>query len=207
MEHPADPAEEGLGVGSVGLPLGLVLEIVVHALMAEEHVLVTPVGGDHRRLSLHLSDELLLAAKLSRLIHGVDIEESGVLRNGLQVVQECGVVGLSGVSKVTRWYKSQRPREDRRLLSAVLSVHGHIRKTDSLDIVSGSLESELKRNECGIMGVGDVVVPVVLEEVEAVLAIDAVHGDEVGGVDTITKEFDTHAWGHGVILGIDRLGR
>ena len=35
--------------GRVGLPLGANLEIVVHSLMSEEHVLVTPVRGNHGR--------------------------------------------------------------------------------------------------------------------------------------------------------------
>ena len=66
--------EENLGVGHIGLPLRVNLEIVVHFLMAEEHVLISPVGCDHSRLCLQLGDQLLGTVELSRLVHGIDIE-------------------------------------------------------------------------------------------------------------------------------------
>ena len=44
---------EDLEDWGVGLPLGFEYEVVFHPLVAEEHVLVAPVGGDHRRASDH----------------------------------------------------------------------------------------------------------------------------------------------------------
>ena len=49
--------------------------------------------------------------------------------------------------------------------------------------------------------------PIVLEEVEAVLTVNAEHGDEIGGVDTVTEELHTHAGLHVGRSLVDWRGR
>jgi len=66
---------EEFGLGGERLPLRFQLQVVVHELMAEEHVLVTPVTRDHPGLGLQLTDFLLSAAKLNRLVSCVDVEQ------------------------------------------------------------------------------------------------------------------------------------
>ena len=44
------------------------------------------------------------------------------------------------------------------------------------------------------------------KEVEAVLALSLEHRNEVCGINTITKEFYTHAWSHNRSRGINRRG-
>ena len=66
---------EEFGLGGERLPLRFQLQIVVHELMAEEHVLVTPVTRDHPGLGLQLTNFLLSAAKLNRLVSCVNVEQ------------------------------------------------------------------------------------------------------------------------------------
>ena len=47
---------------------------------------------------------------------------------------------------------------------------------------------------------------VIREEVEAILAVDAEHADEVGRVMAISEQFDAHSWGQVRRPGVDRFG-
>ena len=53
------------------LPIRVVLEIFVHPLVTEEQVFIAPVGGDHLRCSLDLSDLSLGTTKLFGIVHGI----------------------------------------------------------------------------------------------------------------------------------------
>ena len=115
--------------GGVGLPLGVNLEVFLHALMADVHVLVAPERRGHLRLSDDLSDVRLGAAELRRLVHGVDVIENGALGDGREVIQEVGVA-ISDCGRetvLTAWNKSEFPWEVHiRLLCTVLRVRGHL---------------------------------------------------------------------------------
>ena len=196
---------ENRGVGHVLLPLGVVLEVVLHQLMAEEHVIVTPVGGHEVRVRHELANERLSAAKLSREISGVDVEESGANRDrGVKISLEGDVVGGRWVRELTSGLKAERPGErDVSLDDSVRTVISHVGESDGLDIGGCGLESEFERDQGLVLGFGDVVNPVVGEEVEIVLTIDAEHGHEVGGVDAVTEELYSHAGPDVGGLGVD----
>ena len=187
------PNEFGRGVG---LPLRMDLKIVVHALMAEVHVLVTPVGGLHRGQSFHLTNHLLNSTELSGLIHGINVEEHRARRDRLQIVHERRVVGLFRELPIARGLKAEREGEIRFFVDTFLSVRSHVRQANSLDILRGSLKPELERDKSRGVSLGDMIGPVISEEIKIVLSIDAEHSDEIGRVDTITEELDTHAWLH-----------
>ena len=60
--------EEALPLGRVLLPLGVEREVFVHPLVADEEVLITPVGGSNNGGCHDLRNVLLSAAKLLRLV-------------------------------------------------------------------------------------------------------------------------------------------
>ena len=143
----------------------------------------------------------------SRLVRGVDVEEQGVVGDRLEVLLEWRVVGFLRVIELAGWLKAEGPGEDwRGLLGTILCISGHVGEADRLDILSGGLEPDFERDQRLIMRVRDVVGPVVGKEVEVLLTIDAEHGNEVSGVDTVAEEFDTHTRLNVRGLSVDRGG-
>ena len=64
--------------GRVGHPLGMDREVLLHPLMAEEELLVTPVRCHHLGLGHYLSNLLLGAAKLLRDVNREHIVQDGI---------------------------------------------------------------------------------------------------------------------------------
>jgi len=181
---------------SVGLPLRSEGQVVLHPLVTEVHVLVAPVGCGELRVQDHLANLHFGASKLNRFIHRVDIPEVSGKGDGgeLLCVVSVAVSHSAGELDLTAWLESQAPGEDRRGDCATLRIEGsHVGKTDSLDPVSSCSESYLEWQQGLTLGCGNMVVPVICEEVQIVLAIDTEHGDEVGRIDSISEKLHTHA--------------
>ena len=130
---------------SVRLPLRSELEVIVHTLMAEVHVLVAPVRRYHLGLGDHASDELLGATQLIRLILSIDVKESGVGRDGGQVLGEGCFIRVLREFPLSTWLEAQFPREHGCFFNCtILGDTCHIRHTNGLDILGCGLESQCK---------------------------------------------------------------
>jgi len=108
-----------------GLPLGVHAQVVVFPLVLEEHVLVSPVRGHELSIHVDLTDQLLSAAELDRLVHGINFVKS---LSGRHLLEHFLQIELSRVldraSVRGSWLESQFPGEDRvLLLRSVLAVH------------------------------------------------------------------------------------
>ena len=133
---------------SVRLPLRSELQVIVHSLMAEVHVLVAPVRSHHLGLGDHASDERLGSTQLIRLVLSIDVEESGVGRDGRQVLCERCFIRVLREFPLSSWWEAQLPWEHGSFLNrTILGDTSHIRHTDGLDILGGGLEPQSKRDE------------------------------------------------------------
>ena len=70
-------AEDTAILGGVLLPFGSELEIVIHSLVTEVKVIITEQAGGAFGGSDHLCNLLFGAAEFLRLIHSIDIPQSG----------------------------------------------------------------------------------------------------------------------------------
>ena len=139
---------EHVELRGVRLPLWSELEIIVHSLMTEEHVLVAPVRSHHLGLGDHASDERLGATQLIRLILSIDVEESGVGRNCGQVLGKGCLVRVFREFPLSGRLEAQFPWEQGSFLGrTILSDACHIGHTNSLDILRCGLESQCKWDE------------------------------------------------------------
>ena len=195
-------------LGDVRLPLGMDGEIVVHSLVTDVEVLITPVGSSQGGFGLDRGDMLLAATELSWLIHGVDFVQDGALSDRSKIISEVSVAVANCVGEIvfTTWCETEGEGEDGCLSLASLRVGGHLGETDGLDPVSLSGESGRERLQGDGLGVRDVVHEIVFEPVKTVLSVNTEHANEVGGVVTVSEQLDTHAWGHVGSLGVDGLG-
>ena len=75
-------------------PLGLVAEVVVVALVAEEKVLVTPERRGQLRSCDDCTDELLFTPEALWHVHGVDKVQHGALLDHLKSVEDAHFVIL-----------------------------------------------------------------------------------------------------------------
>jgi len=166
-------------------PLRLILEILVEPLVAEVHVLVTPLRCNQLSRGLDLSNELLGAIKLLRLVHRVDLEKdltSGHCLKSLLQVESCRVFHGAGI--LCDGLETKLPGEDwGRLSCAVLLVLGEVRQSHRPGIVSLTSKVLQSCDHERIDGRLNVVNLAVLEEVQAKLSIEAVFSNNVGGVD------------------------
>ena len=71
-------------------------KVVIHALMAEVHVLITPVGGRGLAGSHDLANRSHCAAKLLRLVPGAHVPKSLAVLDRHEVVQVVYVAILDG---------------------------------------------------------------------------------------------------------------
>ena len=134
----------------------------------------------------------LCASKLGRLVERVHPEERlppwdrrELLR--VWLVEFLWELDLAG------WLESQLPREDRLELLACLVVLRVVGEANGLNLGRGGGELLGERPLRLVVRERDVVPPVVLEEVPAGLSVDGKHGDQVGGVDTVSEELEAHA--------------
>ena len=190
-------------------PLGLEDEIVVHALVAEEHVLVAPVGGGELGLEHKLGDHSLSTAELLGLVHSVNVVQDGLSWDGCKVHVEVSgsLSGALSELKVTSGLKAHHEGEDGRFGSAILGIAGEIGETQLSDPLCLSGEVGLERLERDLGGVRNVVSEIVSEPVHSGLAVDGVHGDDVCRVDAVTEELDAHARSQAWRLGVLRSSR
>ncbi len=201
--------EQARVLGSVGNPLGSESQVVVHSLVTEVEMLISPVGSRQLRGSLDLTDFLLRTSELLRLVHCENIVKNRARWDGLKISQEVRVACRHGAweLKFASWLESELPWEDvfaGSFTSLVLA--GHLRETNGLNPLGLGGEAGFKRLERDRLGVWDVVREIVGEPVQVILTINAEHGNEVGGVNAISEELDTHAWGKVGRLSVDRLG-
>ena len=172
------------------------LQVVVHPLMAEEHVLITPLRGGERRSTGKLSNQPLRASKLGRFVHRIDLVKDRSLRDRFQILHEV-LVALAGAARkldVMIRLESERPGEDNWILNlSILSLCSHIRQSHRLNVLRCEGKVPFKRLERLALCIWDMVREVIFEEVQTRLTIDRVHGDKVGGVSAISEEFGTHA--------------
>lgn len=202
-------AEEALVLRSVGNPLGSESQIVVHSLMTEVEMLITPVRSRQLRGSLDLTDFLLRTTELLRLVHSENIVQNRARFDGLKIGQEVRVAcSLSAWElKFTSWLESELPWEDVFAgISTILFHAGHLRETHGLNPLGLGGEAGFQRLESSRLGVRDVVREIVGEPVQVILTINTEHGNEVGRVEAISEELDAHTWGQIGGLGVDGLG-
>ena len=198
-----------LCLGEVRLPLGLVDNIVFGSLMAEVHVLVTPVRCGELGLANHLANLRLGAAELGRCTPCVDIVEDRFCRNGSKSILPLnGTLFLSiREHEFSGGLEAQVPWEDNVcLLVSVLVVLGKVGHTHACDVVAGSSESHLEGLQGDTLGIWNMGSEIISEPVHGILTVDRPHRDKVGGVTTITEELDAHARGHLGSLDILRVG-
>lgn len=181
--------EEARVLGSVGNPLGSESQVVLHSLVTEVEMIISPVGSRQLRGSLDLTDFLLRTTELLRLVHGENIVQNRARWDRLKISQEVGVACSHGAweLKFTSRLESELPWEDvcaGSFTSLVLA--GHLRETDGLNPLGLGGEAGFKRLESDRLGVWDVVREIVGEPVQVILTINAEHGNEVGGVDAIS---------------------
>lgn len=139
---------EHVELRSVRLPLRSKLQVIVHSLMAEEHVLVAPVRSHHLGLGDHASDERLGATHLIRLVLSIDVEESGAGRDGGQVLCKRCFIRVLREFPLSGWLEAQLPWEHGSFLNrTILGDTSHIRHTNGLNILGSGLESQSKRDE------------------------------------------------------------
>ena len=139
---------------------------------------------------------MLNSAELSWCIEAIEGPDSSALFDTLELLDRVSGVILRPL-EVLRWLKSKFEWEDNfGFFSTGLIVPGHVRETDSLDVVSLSVELEKKWSQSDVGWVWDVIGPVVLEEVPPILSIDAEHRDEIGRVDSISEELESETWGN-----------
>ena len=141
-------AAERLGIRGVGFPLRPELQVIVHSLMAEEHVLIAPVRSHQLGLGDHVSDKLLCAAQLGRQVRRVHVEESGVGRNGAQVLFKGLSISIFVHLPLSGGLEAQFPGEHGRCLRrAILGPLRHIGQTNGLNKLGGGLEPQFERDE------------------------------------------------------------
>ena len=116
--------------GRVWHPLGMDGEVLLHPLMAEEELLVTPVRCSQLGLGHDLSNLLFSAAKLHRDVNREHVVQDSTHFNRCELIPE--VASLARLHRVGETVfaagdKTKFPGEHRRsLLSAILRVLGHI---------------------------------------------------------------------------------
>jgi hypothetical protein len=178
-------------------------DILVVLLMSEEESLISPLGVDKFTVKLEGTDKGLNSTGHSGLVHGIDVVESGVFWNGNELFSKLHVVHI--LSKFS-WEKSmdiavcgESQTEWNvvwHILMSTLIEAREVRETDLLDELGGRREllTNLVQGTGGWWG-GDMGPEVVREEVPVVfLTGDIVHGDKVGGVNSISKELETKSW-------------
>ena len=151
------------------------LQVVVHPLMAEEHVLITPLRGRERRSTGKLSDQPLRASKLGRFVHRIDLVEDCSLRDRLQILHEVLVAFGGGARKfdVMIGLESERPGEDHWILNlSILSLCSHIRQSHRLNVLRCEGKVPLERLERFALSIWDMIREVIFEEVQTRLTID-----------------------------------
>ena len=180
-------------------------KVVVFPLVLEKHVLVRPVRCHELSIHIDLSNQLLSAAELNGLVHGEDFVKGlpgwHLLEYLLQI--ELGRV-FDWVCVGGNWLEAKFPGENRvLLLSSVLGVHRKVRKAHRPCEISLDCEMGQARKNARCHGRLNVIREAVLEEVEALLAIQAELGDDVGRVDAVAKELDADTRRHMLSLSVN----
>jgi len=67
-------------------PLWVNFDIVIHQLVSEEKVLISPFGRSHGAFKLQGTDQGFCSSKLFRTIPGINIVEIGISRNCLKLL-------------------------------------------------------------------------------------------------------------------------
>jgi len=195
--------------GSEGLPLGAQAQVVIESLVLEKHVLVSPLRSHKLRIHSDLADELLGAAHLKGLVHGIDTVESLSCRHLLQrlLQVERGRVLYRGRVRRSRFKAKLRWEDGLLHPGSVLRVVRVVRESHRPGEVrlNGEVREALEHGR--IHGLRNLVRQTVLEEVKTVLAIQAVLGDNIGRVDTVAEELDADAWRHVLLRVVDLSGR
>ena len=192
---------------SVRSPLWVNLQIIVHQLVTEKQMAVTPVRAAQLWCSNQISDVVLNATELFWCSHSVNFVQSGAWGDRFKLLEEVSAWVIIREFKLTGWVESQTEWENRwSYCGSFLVMLCKVWKTHSLNIISDSRELGSNWEERGTGYSWDVVGKVVFEEVPWVLAINRVHSNKTGRVHSISQELETHARSEVFNLGIWLFG-
>lgn len=171
------------------------LDIVVHATMLEEELLVTPVGANRVRTADQPSDESLFATEFGRLVEGEYLEHRGVHWDDRNLILKVVLVLVSPPIDIVRLNIELIWPVRILLLVAVLVELGDVHHGCSTNVISDS--SQMLANglsSAHVVGFSEDGRPAVFKEVKGLVAVEREHGEPVGRVHTISEQFDTVAW-------------
>jgi len=171
-------------------------QVVVESHVSEEKTHVSPEGSGGNRLSVQLSNELLLSAHANWLVKSVDIEEMEVVLDELHLLVELSLEGIWPGSG-DGWLESQHEWPDWAGLLVTMLINLSPLHDGGVSEMSGSL-SEFRGNghsSASVLWLSEVSSPRVSKEVERWLSSEGEHSKTIGGSVSVSKEFDSESWG------------
>ena len=184
----------------VWLPRWLEFDVIVHLLMSDKHLFITPFGSNHGTLKLEGTDKNSLSTNLWWCSPSVNIIEIGVSWNWFELIQIVHCVRWLSVtescSNLSRWGEVNSPWEDwsSDFLSCLVKF-SHVTETNFLDPVSSSRELVWNSCEGSSTCSFNMVLELMCKEIPfSWLSINGIHSNQVGWIDSISQEFESHAW-------------
>mmetsp|Transcript_116482 Transcript_116482/g.309876 ORF Transcript_116482/g.309876 Transcript_116482/m.309876 type:complete len:372 (-) Transcript_116482:377-1492(-) len=181
-------------------PIGVEPEVLLHALMLEEEVLVAKLRGAELFRELNVADGV---GRGAGPCHGADLEEPGAHGDPGDVRQAPREV-VAGAVGVPQGVEGQLEGEG---AHPARGVRGEVGEADHQRAVGALEELGGDQLQAEVVRLRDVVGPGVLEEVRLVarLSIQGEHGHKVGAGAAVAEELDAHAGGH-ALFHVDGLG-
>jgi len=160
-ELTAFPVLEPLGV------VGTIRKVVLVTVLLEEQLLVTPERGDSLGAGDNPTDEVVLAAKLGRLVVGLNLEDGSVGVELRKLILEVILVLIGPSIDIIRLKLNHERPVGLVLLLAVLIEKRELHEGRGTDVVGGISEPfTVSLAEALILRLTKDVAPSVLEEVE-----------------------------------------
>ena len=156
------------------------LDVVIHAAMLEEQLLVTPEGADGVGAGHDPADQLLITTLLRRGVEGEDLEHDSVHGDDLDLILEVVLVLVGPAIDIVRLHVELiRPVRLVDLLAVLIEL-GNLHDRGSADVVShGGQVLHDSLSGTLVVGFSQDSGPSVLEEVEGLVSIKRKHGNPV----------------------------
>ena len=171
------------------------LNVVVHAAMIEEELLVAPMRADGVRSAHDPANQFFFAAELGGFVEGEHLEHCGVHRDDGHLVLEVVLVLIRPAIHVVRLDVQLVGPVRVLLFDTVLVELGDLHNGGSADVISDGrkvLHDGLPGTP--VVGLSQNGRPSVLEEVKGFVAVEGEHGDPIGRAHAVSEPLDAVSW-------------
>lgn len=171
------------------------LNVVVHAAVIEEELLVAPMRADCVRSAHDPANQFFLATELGWFVEGEHLEHCGVHRDDRHLVLEVVLVLVGPAIHIVRLDVQLVGPVRVLLFDTELVELGNLHNGGSADVISDG-RKVLHDSIPGalVVGLSQNGRPSVLEEVKGFVAVEGEHGEPIGRAHAISEPLDAVSW-------------